>query len=115
MSERNVLLLLHDIQTSIIKILNYTEGITFEQYEADIKTKDAVERNFAIIGEAAAKVPAEFKQRYATIEWSIIKDFRNFIVHEYFGINNTIVWDIIQNHLPVLLLTIAGLIKSIDE
>ena len=61
MSERNVSLLLLDIKVSIGKILDYTAGMRFESYEADSKTKDAVERNFEIIGEAASRIPDDFK------------------------------------------------------
>ncbi|WP_346318277.1 DUF86 domain-containing protein [Chitinophaga sp. YIM B06452] len=96
MSERNVSLLLLDIKVPISKILEYTKGMSFEAYEADSKTKDAVERNFEIIGEASSRIPDSFRQQHPGIEWRIIKDFRNFIIHEYFGINNQIVWDIIQ-------------------
>ena len=60
MSERNLSLLLLDIKVSIGKVLEYTGGMTFESYEADSKTKDAVERNFEIIGEAASRIPASF-------------------------------------------------------
>ena len=88
MSERNLTLLLLDIKVSIGKILNYTAGMNFESYEADSRTKDAVERNFEIIGEAASRIPDDFKKLHPTVEWRIIKDFRNFIIHEYFGINN---------------------------
>jgi len=61
MSERNLSLLLSDIKVSIGRILEYTAGMTFEAYEADYKTKDAVERNFEIIGEAASRIPDDFK------------------------------------------------------
>jgi uncharacterized protein with HEPN domain len=91
MSERNLTLLLLDIKVSIGRILEYTAGMTFESYEADYKTKDAVERNFEIIGEAASRITDEFKKLHPGVEWRIIKDFRNFIIHEYFGINNQIV------------------------
>ena len=111
MSERNVSLLLLDIKGSIGKILDYTAGMRFESYEADSKTKDAVERNFEIIGEAASRIPDDFKKLHPSVEWRIIKDFRNFIIHEYFGINNQIVWDTIQFRLPDLLQEISNLIS----
>ena len=91
MSERILSLLLLDIKVSISKILEYTVGMTFESYEADSKTKDAVERNFEIVGEAASRISEDFKKLHPNVEWRIIKDFRNFIIHEYFGINNQIV------------------------
>ena len=87
----------------------------FEDYEADAKTKDAVERNFEIIGEAASRIPEDFKRNNEKVEWRIIKDFRNFIIHEYFGINNSIVWDIIQYNLPGLLTEISILIAKKDS
>ncbi|MCY7309440.1 MAG: DUF86 domain-containing protein [Bacteroidota bacterium] len=102
MSERDLLLLLEDITFSINHIFDYTQELSFEQYEQDQKTKDAVERNFMIIGEAVSRIPDDFKSQHEQIEWRIIKDFRNFIIHEYFGINNMIVWDTIVLRLPDL-------------
>src|SRR5882757_8614041 len=112
MSERNLALLLLDIQVSVSKILEYTRDMTFESYEADSKTKDAVERNFEIMGEAASRIPDDFKNEHPHIEWRIIKDFRNFIIHEYFGINNQIVWDTIQFRLSDLLKSISSLLEN---
>ena len=112
MSERKTSLLLLDIHTSVNKILTYTRNLTFETYLSDDKTKDAVERNFEIIGEAASRIPDDFKKTHPNIEWRIIKDFRNFIIHEYFGIDDRILWDIVKHHLPELLIKISSLIKS---
>ncbi|MGK6350434.1 HepT-like ribonuclease domain-containing protein [Parapedobacter sp. DT-150] len=111
MSERNLSLLLLDIEQAIEAILDYTRGFTFEDFEADAKTRHAVERNFEIIGEAATRVSASFKGVNSHIEWRILKDFRNFIIHDYFGINNEIVWDTIQLRLPDLLTEVRLLKK----
>lgn len=108
MSEREIPLLLRDIKVAIETIFQFTEGYTFETYESDLKTRQAVERNFEIIGEAASRLPTNYKEAHPHIEWRIIKDFRNFIIHDYFGINHQIVWDTIQFRLPDLL-------KSINE
>lgn len=72
MSERDLSLLLLDIKVSIVKILEYTAGMTFETYEADSKTKDAVERNFEIIGEAASRIPDDFKKLHPGVEWRTV-------------------------------------------
>lgn len=112
MSERGAVLLLQDIKVAVTSILQYTQGLDFETYETDLKTRHAVERNFEIIGEAASRIPSEFKNLHPLVEWRIIKDFRNFIIHDYFGINNQIVWDTIQFRLPELLLDITALIKK---
>ena len=96
MSERSTGLLLQDILNAIESILSYTKDISLDQYLNDLKTKHAVERNFSIIGEAVARLDNELKVQYAHINWRQIKDFRNIIIHDYFGIDDTIVWDIIQ-------------------
>ena len=98
-----------------MKILDYTQGMSYDMYDADSKTKDAVERNFEIIGEAASRLPDDFKSIDNGIEWRILKDFRNFIIHEYFGIDNLVVWDIIEHRLPHLLDQISGIIGSRED
>ncbi len=85
--------------------------MTFEMYESDLRTRYAVERNFEIIGEAASRAPENYKLTNNQIEWRILKDFRNFIIHEYFGINNEIVWDTIQLRLPDLLKSFSVLLE----
>jgi len=112
MSERSLSLLLEDIAIAISRILEYTHGMNSDGYESDGKTKDAVERNFEIIGEAASRISDHYKQMHPHIEWRVIKDFRNFIIHEYFGINNQIVWDTIQFRLPDLLKEISLLFED---
>ncbi len=115
MSEREINLLLEDMITSIQHVLDFTNGYTFEQYEADNKTKFAVERNFEIIGEAASRIPEVFKTINPEVEWRVIKDFRNFIIHDYFGINNEIVWDTIQLRLPELLNMLRSLHQKYNQ
>ncbi|MBN9351120.1 MAG: DUF86 domain-containing protein [Chitinophagaceae bacterium] len=103
MSERETSLLLADIQEAIGAILHYTTNYTFEDYLNNLKTRHAVERNFEIIGEAANRLPENFKEAHPQIDWRILKDFRNFLIHDYFGINQEIVWQTIITNLPGLL------------
>lgn len=111
MSERTISLLLDDIKNAITAILQYTQNYSYDQYEADLKTRHAVERNFEIIGEAVSRVPENYKAVHPNIEWRILEDFRNFIIHDYFGINNAIVWETIQLRLRDLLSDINALLK----
>ena len=62
--------------------------------------------------QAVSRIPDDFKTLHPNVEWRIIKDFRNFIIHEYFGINNQMVWDTIQYRLPDLLEEISILISD---
>ena len=99
---RNYLLFIEDILESINKINRYTKRISFEKFSQDDKTKDAVVRNFEIIGEAAKQLPEEIKNRFPDVEWKSMIDFRNVIIHEYFGIDLDIMWNIIKTKLPPL-------------
>jgi uncharacterized protein with HEPN domain len=103
MSRRDPKLLVGDILDSASKILSYTEGFSFEEFIKDSKTVDAVIRNFEIIGEAANRLPEDFKDRYHDIDWLRIRGFRNRIVHDYFGIDYTIVWTIKDSFLPTMI------------
>ena len=103
MSKRDPALLIGDILESTEKILDYTRGLDFEQFQADNKTKDAVVRNFAIIGEAANRLPDSYKEENTSIDWQRIRGFRNRIVHDYFGIDYSIIWEIRSTFLPELI------------
>jgi uncharacterized protein with HEPN domain len=91
MSKREPRLLLSDILTSIEKIRSYTAGHTFDSFIEDSKTHDAVIRNFEVIGEAANRLPEDFKDAHESINWFRIRGFRNRIVHDYMGIDFQIV------------------------
>jgi uncharacterized protein with HEPN domain len=99
MSKRDPKLLVGDILESAYKILDYTAGQTFEDFTRDSRTVDAVIRNFEIIGEAANRLPEDFKDRFPEINWQRIRGFRNRIVHDYFGIDYSIVWMIKETFL----------------
>ncbi len=102
MSERSDELLIEDILDAADKILRYTHKLTFEQFALDDRTVDAVARNFEIIGEAANRLSADFKMRHSHVDWKRIRGFRNRIVHDYFGIDQGIVWQIVETYLPEL-------------
>ncbi len=85
------------------KIIDYTNGLSFEDFISDSKTVSAVIRNFEIIGEAANRLPDDFKISAHLIDWQQIREFRNRIVHDYFGIDYSIVWQIKENFLEDLI------------
>ena len=102
MSERSTKLLLSDLLESINKIHRYTSSLDFNSFCENELVIDAVVRNFEIIGEASSKLPKLFTAAHKHINWRSIKNFRNLLIHEYFGIDLKFVWDIIQNKLPAL-------------
>ncbi len=109
MSKRNSKLLVEDILESAQKILDYTEELSFNEFINDSKTVDAVIRNFEIIGEAGNNLPQDFKDQHSKIDWHRIRGFRNRIVHDYFGIDYSIVWQIKEAFLPDLILQLKQL------
>ena len=102
MSKRPVDLLLGDISDAVDRIQQYTEGMSFGTFSKDRKSVDAVARNLEIIGEAANRLPEDFKNCHPDIEWHKVVGLRHRIIHEYFGIDLAIVWQILQKDLPAL-------------
>ena len=113
MSKRDTLLLLEDMLESAIKVKRYTANMTFDSFTNDEKTIDAVVRNFEIIGEAANRIDPDFQTKNPELEWKRIRGFRNRIVHDYFGIDYEIVWEIIENNLNELIGWLEVLINKI--
>ena len=93
---------LEDILEAIHKIRAYTAGMSLPTFTADAKTFDAVVRNLEIIGEAAKGLPEPVRARHAEIDGKRIAGLRNILIHEYFGVDATIIWDIVQNKLTAL-------------
>ena len=102
MSERDPALFIADILESIDAIEDFVTGCDYEHFINDRKTYSATLREFIVIGEAIANLPDELKNQFPDYDWRLIKDFRNFIVHEYFGIDSSIVWDAVKLELPGL-------------
>ena len=109
MSKRPTHLLLNDIRESIDRIEEYTRGMSLEDFSKDQKSMDAVARNLEIMGEAASRLPDEFKESHSDIEWYKIVGLRHRIVHEYFGVDFEIIWQILQKDLPELRRSLSGM------
>jgi uncharacterized protein len=88
-----------DILDAMSRIQDYVENSTFEQFCADRKTLDAVERNFIIIGEAASQVPNRIRDSRPEIPWRDMSDMRNFVVHQYWGVDPLRTRDTINQNL----------------
>ena len=112
MSERDPRLYCEDILDSGNAILEFVEGLSFEDFCDDRKTYSAVIREFEIIGEAVGKLPESFRKRRLDVEWRDIKDFRNLLSHEYFGIDLEIVWNVIEDDLPALMDAVKEIAKT---
>ena len=87
---------------AIERICRYTKGKNFEDFIADDMMYYAVVKNIEILGEASNMLTEEFRQANSKTPWKQVNGMRNYIVHEYFQVDNNVVWDVITNDLPVL-------------
>ena len=101
MSASNLELLRH-IAEEVNFILDTTYGKTNTELEDDPILSRAVIRSLEIIGEATKKTDDEFRAKYPHIEWKKMARTRDKLIHDYFGVDYDIVWDIIENKLPSL-------------
>jgi uncharacterized protein with HEPN domain len=113
MPKRKNKLYLQDIKESIRRIEKYTEGVNFEKFRRDKKTIDAVVRNLSVIGEAVKNIPKEIKDKNSNVAWKEILGMRNKVIHEYFGIDEEILWKTIKDDLPLFKKQILNILKSI--
>ena len=112
MPPRDWKLRIKDILDAINAIQGYTESMKYKTFVADRKTVDAVIRNLTVIGEAAGHVPDDIISDNPDISWRDMRDMRNFVIHEYFGISDKIIWDTVQNNLPPLIPLLKSLLRS---
>ena len=92
---------LEHVRDAIARILDYTsQGKAY--FEHDGKTQDAVVRNLEIIGEAVKNVSNELREKQRTVPWRRLAGMRDKLIHEYFGVNLAIVWEVVAQELPKL-------------
>jgi uncharacterized protein with HEPN domain len=100
---RDSRLFVDDMITACEKIQRFVARRPRGAFEADEQAFDAVLKNLEVIGEAAKRLPAEIRDAHPEIAWRDIAGLRDIIVHEYFGLDRDIVWDVVENRVPVLL------------
>lgn len=102
---------LRDVVDAINDIENFIKGMDFDAFEKDRKTINAVVRSLEVIGEAVKKLPENITNEYLEIPWKNIAGMRDKLIHEYFGVDEKIVWKAALEELPPL----KGLFQKILE
>ena len=112
---RNYRLYIEDIFEAMTAVRTFVEGMSFDAFVADDKTASAVVRKLEIIGEATKNVPEPIRQKYPQIPWRDMAGMRDRIIHAYFDVNYSIVWETVENRIPLLQPIIAQILKDLGE
>ena len=99
---RAVPLLLGELLEATDLVAQYTAGLTFDDFAANVEKQDAVVRRLAVIGEAVKGLPPAFRTQYPEVPWRSIAGARDVLVHEYFRVDLELAWELVQTGLPRL-------------
>jgi uncharacterized protein with HEPN domain len=99
-----------DMLIAARKVIEYTSGLTWDNFHQNEMLQDAVMRHLQIIGEAARSITEQKRNAHQELPWRNMIGMRNRLVHHYFGIELTIVWDTIQKDIPLLITGLEPLI-----
>ena len=91
---------LSEIISSMDKIERYITGLSYDEFILREETIDAVERNIEKIGEAAAAIPDDVRNRHPEVPWKTIVGLRNKVIHHYFAVDHEVIWQIVTKNIP---------------
>ena len=97
------------------RVIRYTSGKSFEDLKADDMMYYAVVKNIEIIGEAANLLSSEFVDSHPATPWKQVRGMRNYIVHEYFQIDDVVVWGVVTEDIPVLRQQIIDYLDELNK
>lgn len=103
---------LRHIQVEADYLIGRSDGLTFEAFAVDETLRRAFVRSLEIIGEATKKVPDEFRAAHPSVEWRAMAGMRDVLIHDYFGVDFELVWDVVRNRVPELRVQIESILKA---
>lgn len=112
-TEKHKIYFFHILE-AIEKLELVANTTTKEEFLGDWIKQDAVLKNFIVIGEAISQIDEEIKQKFPDVDWRGAKSMRNFIVHEYFSVDNSFVWETIFETIPTFKIQIDEILRSFE-
>jgi uncharacterized protein with HEPN domain len=101
-----------DILAALDAIAAYTDGVAYDAFVADARTRDAVVRNLMTMGESVRWIPDVILDAHPEVPWRLMRLVRNVVVHEYFGIDDAILWETVRGDLPPLRDPLEAVLRS---
>ncbi len=111
----SVVNLLKHIKDELEFLIKDSVGYTYSSFIGDKKTILSYTRSFEIIGEACKNIPDSFRVQYPNISWKGFAGLRDIIIHQYFGIDYSIIWDTIINEVPETYEAILQILEHLEK
>ena len=110
---RGLDILLGEILDAIDLLRDYTEGLDFDAFAANVEKQDSVIRRLEIIGEAVKGVPDHVRAQHSAVPWRDIAGARDILIHEYFRVDLEMAWDMVKKDLPLLESEVRSILQEL--
>jgi uncharacterized protein with HEPN domain len=105
---------LDDILIYCKKIQGFITGIEYEEFLDDEMRQLSIIRCLEVIGEASKHIPNEIRNLYPEIPWKVISGTRDYLIHDYSGVNVDLIWKTASNDIPGLIVSISRVIHDYE-
>ncbi len=93
-------------------LIDRSADLSYDTFASDETLRRAFVRSLEIVGEAAKKVPEDFRAQHPVVEWRAMAGMRDRLIHDYFGVDFELVWDVVRRHVPALRAQIAAILRT---
>ena len=93
-------------------LIDRSADLSYDTFASDETLRRAFVRSLEIVGEAAKKVPEDFRAQHPVVEWRAMAGMRDRLIHDYLGVDCELVWDVVRRHVPALRAQIAAILRT---